>query len=175
MSLATLSDGEEKEFHRLQTFYWQEALRCERARAYLAGCIMIGSALEALLILMVNAYSEEAEQTGKFPTRNGKPKPLIDWNLADLLRVAKSAQWLPSALDLDDKWSSRKARVGDHAEIVRMVRNLAHPARYAADHHRGRVTRKYLQRLFDIVLLCRDWLAARNIRSLIEHMKAEEI
>lgn len=85
-------------------------------------------------------FPEEAEQTGKVPIKNGKPKPLIDWTLADLLRVAKAAQWLPSALDLSDKWSSRKAHIGDYAEIVRIVRNLTHPARYAADHCRSRVT-----------------------------------
>ncbi|MGH7113937.1 MAG: hypothetical protein ACREE9_05530, partial [Stellaceae bacterium] len=92
-----------------------------------------------------------------------------------LLRVAKAAQWLPSTIDLNDEWSSRKARIGDYAEVVRMVRNLAHPARYATDHYHSRVTQKYLQRQFEVVLLCRDWLAARNNKSLIEHMKAEGI
>ena len=56
-----------------------------------------------------------------------------------------------------------------------MVRNLAHPARYAADHPRGRVTAKCLQRQFEVVLACRDWLADRNNRSLIAYMKAEGI
>jgi hypothetical protein len=70
-------------------------------------------------------------------------------------------------------WSSRKARIGDNAEVVRQVRNLAHPARYAADHYRSRVTAKYLQRQFEVVLLCRDWLAERNNKSLREHMNAE--
>lgn len=150
-------------------------MRCEEGRAYLAGCIMLGSALETLLMLMINVYPEEAEQTGKTPTKRGKPKPLIDWDLAELLRVAKAAHWLPSALDLKDEWSSREALIGDHAEVVRVIRNLAHPARYATDHHRSRVTEKYLRRQFEVVLACRDWLAERNNKSLIEHMKAEEI
>jgi hypothetical protein len=89
--------------------------------------------------------------------------------------VAKAAQWIPSALDLNDEWSSRKARAGDYAEVVRMIRNLAHPAFYATEHYRSRVTQKYLQRQFEFVLACRDWLAERNNRSLIEHMKAEAI
>jgi len=173
--LTTLTDEEEKEFCRLQHFYWREALRCEEAKAYLAGCIMLGSALETLLMLMVNVYPEEAEQTGKTPTKNGKPKRLIEWDLGELLRVAKAAQWLPSALHLSDEWNSRKARVGDYAEVVRMVRNLAHPARYAADHYRSRVTQRYLHRQFDIVLACRDWLAERNNKSIMEHMNAEGI
>jgi hypothetical protein len=76
MAFTTLINEEEKEFHRLSQFYWQEALRCEHAKAYLAGCVMLGSALETLLILMINCYPEEAEQTGKVPMAKGKPKPL---------------------------------------------------------------------------------------------------
>lgn len=173
MAFTTLTDEEEKELNRLSRFYWQEALRGEKAQAYLAGSVMLGSALETLLILMINCYSDEADQTGKVPTRKGKPKPLLDWRFIELLRVAKAAQWLPSALNLDDRWSSRKARIGDYAEVVRQVRNLAHAARYAEDHRRKRVTRKYLQRQFEVVLLCRDWLVERNNKSLREHMKAE--
>ena len=38
-------DEEEKERFRLQRFYWKEAIRCQDAKAYLAGCVMLGSAL----------------------------------------------------------------------------------------------------------------------------------
>jgi hypothetical protein len=62
---------------------------------------------------MVNCYSEEAEQTGAVPTRNKVMRPLLEWNLADLLRVAKAANWLPSGLTLGDDWDRRKAKVGD--------------------------------------------------------------
>ena len=62
MPFTTLTDEEEKELYRLSRFYWQEALRCEEAKAYLAGCVMLGSALETLLILMINIYAAEAEQ-----------------------------------------------------------------------------------------------------------------
>jgi hypothetical protein len=55
-----------------------------------------------------------------------------------------------------------------------MVRNLAHPARYLKDHPRSRVTKKYLQRQFEVVLACRDWLAAHNNRELLKHIKEEE-
>jgi hypothetical protein len=50
----TLSEDEEREFWRLYRFYWREAERCEEANSYLAGCVMLGSALEALLVLMIN-------------------------------------------------------------------------------------------------------------------------
>ena len=62
MTFTTLTDEEKKELYRLNRFYWKEARRCERAKAYLAGCVMLGSALETLLILMINCHSDEAEQ-----------------------------------------------------------------------------------------------------------------
>jgi hypothetical protein len=173
MPFNTLTDEEEKELYRLQRFYWREARRCEESKAYLAGCVMLGSALEALLILMVNVYPDEAEKTGQAPMAKGNPKALLDWKLVDLLRVAKAATWLPAGLALTDEWNFRKARIGDHAEMVRIVRNLAHPARYLEDHRRRIVTAKYLRRQFEVVLLCRDRLLERNNSFLLEHMKDE--
>jgi hypothetical protein len=85
MPFTTLSSEEEKELWRLSRFYWQEALRCERGKAYLAGCVTLGSALETLLILMINCFSDEADQTGKIPRNKDKLKPLLDWQLVELL------------------------------------------------------------------------------------------
>jgi hypothetical protein len=173
VSFTTLSEDEERELHRLSRFYWREALRCEESKAYLAGSVVLGSALETLLMLMVNCYPVEAGATGKVPMRSGKPRALIDWDLGQLLGVAKKAGWLPSALELSDDWNSRKARIGDYAEVARKVRNLAHPGSYLKQHSASRVTKRYLRRQFEIVLLCRDWLAERNNRSLREHMRQE--
>jgi hypothetical protein len=174
MIITPLTDEQQKELWRLQRFYWKEALRCEEAKAYLAGCVMLGSALETILILMIDVHSEEAEKTGKVPIYKGSPKPLMKWDLVELLRVAKAAGWLPTALDLHDDWNWRKAKVGDYAEVVRMMRNLAHHARYLQDHIGRRVTSKYLQRQFEIVLACRDWLAAHNNRELLKAIEEEE-
>jgi len=120
---------------------------------------MLGSALETLLSLMVEVFADDAERTGKIPLRGGKPKSLVDWDLGELLKVAKAANWLPAALKLGDDWDGRRARIGDHAEVVRMVRNLAHPGRYRKEHFRGRVTSLAYQRQYRRVELCKDWLA----------------
>ena len=141
MPFVTLDENAESELFRLYRYYWREAKRCRSATAYLAGCVMLGSALEALLLLIVNVYPAEAEATGCVPHWRGKPKPLLKWSLQDLLAVAKCAGWLPSALKVGaDEWSEGRAKVGDYAEITRMIRNLAHPARYHVDHSRKRVT-----------------------------------
>jgi hypothetical protein len=54
MPFTTLTEDQEKELWRLQRYYWKEALRCEDAEAYLAGCVMLGSALETILVLMIS-------------------------------------------------------------------------------------------------------------------------
>ena len=77
MAFTTLTEDEEKELYRLQRYYWQEAIRCEQSKAYLAGCIMLGSTLEALRSLMVNCHDGEAERTGKILKNKKKPKPLL--------------------------------------------------------------------------------------------------
>ena len=173
MSFQLLNDDEERELWRLSRVYWREALRCENTKAFLAGAVMLGSALETLLILMANAHPDEAEAT--IPKKKGQGRPLLEWKLADLLKVAKAANWLPSGLNLEDDWNRRKAKLGDYAEVVRMVRNLVHPARYFKDHYRSRVTARYLQRQFDVVLNCRDWLLARNNEVLRKRMREEGI
>jgi len=171
MTFLVLTENEERELYRLSRFYWKEALKCVNAKSYLAGCVMLGSALEALLMLMVNCYNEEAVATGRTPKRKGNTKPLVDWDLAQLLTVAKSADWLPSALDLAEDWNSKKAKIGDYAEVTRLVRNLVHPGSYLKEHSPSRITAKYLQRQFEVVELCRDWLADRNNKFLREHMR----
>jgi hypothetical protein len=62
----------------------------------------------------------------------------------------KAANWLPSGLTSGADRDRRKAKVGDYAEVVRIVRNLVHPARYVEDHYRSRVTAKILRRQFEI-------------------------
>lgn len=135
---------EEAELHRLYRMYRIESRKCLRSGAYLAACIMSGAALEVMLMLATSAFSDEATATGKLPKKKGKvPKPLLDWNLAELLTVAKAAGWLPSALQLTERWNRRKAKIGDYAEVARMLRNLVHPEKYIGDNFKRNVTKNY--------------------------------
>lgn len=165
-----LSDEQEQELRRLFRYYGLEAKRCEKAKAYLAGCVMAAGSMEAALILMVNAFSQDIPANAKLPS-----KRLLKWDLAQLLVVAKMAGWLPAGLDVDnDEWIAQKAQVGDRAEVVRLLRNLLHPGRYVDDHHRQRVTKKYLKFAFDVAIEVVDSLFARIEKSVLERAKAEE-
>lgn len=99
-------------------------------KAYLAGCLMIGAALEASLLAFANCYPDEALSSTVAPNKGGTIKPLAEWSLAELLAVAKERGWLPSSLSLSEEWDEKKAHIGDWAEILRQIRNLIHPTRW---------------------------------------------
>jgi hypothetical protein len=92
---------------------------------------------------MVHLYSDELDASAIAKSK-GKPKPLLKWSFAELLRAARIANWLPAGLELGAKWSGRRARIGDYAEALRQTRNLVHPSRYVQDHSPSRVTTRYL-------------------------------
>jgi hypothetical protein len=48
MESSVFTEAEFRELWRLQRFYWKEAIRCEKSKAYLAGCVMLGSARRPL-------------------------------------------------------------------------------------------------------------------------------
>jgi hypothetical protein len=118
MDALELTDIQEAELHRLLRLYRRETERCKNAKAYLAGCVMAGAELETALLLMVNAYSDEAAATNKLPRRKKELKPLVEWHLSELLRVAKAANWLPSALEYGrDEWNDKIAGNRSHPPL----------------------------------------------------------
>jgi hypothetical protein len=133
-----LSREEETEVARLLRLYRRESQWCARAGANLAASVMAGAALEAALLLAVNAFPDEAHAAiAALQPKGRPPKSLQHWTLSHLLNVARVAGWLPAGLRLDDDWDHRRARAGDRAVALRQLRNYLHPAQYAA-HHRGR-------------------------------------
>ena len=136
---------------------------------------MAAAVMETMLILIVNIYPDEAVATNKAPSYHGTVKPLLRWSLAELLAVAKAADWLPSGLNLSDEWDNRKAKVGDYAEVTRQLRNLLHPARYMEDHYKKRITVKQAQLVFDTMDAINNYLGGKCVRSLGEKMKNEDV
>src|SRR5262245_16824194 len=117
-SFADLDEAQFGEILRLQRFYHRESQKCEAAKAYLSGCVMLGAALEAGLLAMAHCFAEEVASCKGVPRakRHGVVKPLLKWKLSELLRVAKTLGWLPASLELDQEWNHQTADIGDHAE-----------------------------------------------------------
>lgn len=160
-----LSENQYNELLELSGLYRQQAGRCANAKAHLAACVMIGAALESDLMAFCHCYSNEIP-ADIIPQRKGKPKHLLNWSLAELLRVAKKCGWLSARLQLDEEWDQHRAEIGDWAEVVRQFRNLVHPARYVSDFPHQRVTKKRLELCDDVLDAAQDHLLAKLYKSL---------
>jgi hypothetical protein len=163
-NFADMEDAQFDELLRLSRTYHREALRCEKAKAHLAGCVLLGACLEASLVAMVHCFSDEVAASTSAPRIKGALKPLLDWNLGELLRVAKQLAWLPANLDLHEEWNRKRAQIGDYAEAMRQLRNLLHPARYLTDYPRKRVTQRHLTLSFEVMEI-----AAAHIHNKLVH------
>jgi hypothetical protein len=166
MSKFELTEEQYNEVIRLSGVYYREAKRCMGSKAYLAGCIMMGAALEATLLAFANCYSDEALRSTIAPTKRGKIKPLADWRLQELLAVAKEQRWLQSSLSPNEEWNNKKAQIGDWAEVLREIRNLIHPVRHMFDLPRNRITKRYLETAFEIFEVATDYLLNKIYESL---------
>ena len=166
MSRFELAEEQYNEVVRLARAYYLEAHKCKSGKAYLAGCIMIGGALEASLLAFANCYPNEALSSTVAPTKRGSIKPLAEWSLAELLAVAKEQSWLSSGLSLSEQWDNEKAHIGDYAEALRQIRNFIHPVRYLLDFPHKRITKRYLEALFEIFEVANDYLMNKIGESL---------
>jgi hypothetical protein len=102
--------------------YHNEAEKCASVRAYYAACVMIGAALEAMLLQMCDLFEDEVAQAVlKLPR---KPKGSIEhWGLDDLIEIAVAVGWLPTRRGLD----LAEPGIGELAHLIRRLRNLSHP------------------------------------------------
>jgi hypothetical protein len=175
MSSFTLDDNFYNEILRLSMIYYQQAERCRDNNAFLAGCVMIGAALEALLLAIANCFPEEVVASPSAPRIDAYIKPLANWSLAELIAVAKDCNWLPSTLSLKDEWDAAKAKIGDYAEVVRQIRNLIHPSRYAMDMPCKRITKRYLESSFNILTVVTQHLENKIFESLQSIVESDSI
>ena len=166
MSDFALTEEQCNEVLRLSRAYHREAHRCKDAKAYLAGCIMMGAALEASLLAFVDCYLDAALCSTIAPKKRGITKPLAEWSLGELLAVVKERGWLPTGLSLDEEWNGKKAQIGDWSEVLRKLRNLIHPARYMLDLQHKRVTKRYLEMSFKTFEVANDYFLIKISESL---------
>jgi hypothetical protein len=145
-------DLTENEFRRMldiSEHYFSEAKRCRAGKAYLAGTVMVGAALEAALMCMVACDSSKIAAWTGAPRWRHRLKPLPRWSITELIEAGEFAGWLPRSLR-GSGWDSSRALPGDYAELLREFRNLVHPARYSQDFAHERFTKNLLNRLLNI-------------------------
>lgn len=107
--------------------YHDEATRCAEANAFHAACLMIGCALEAVLLATAVPCEQDLRKQGRWPNTD---RPLERWTLADLTALARRSGWLP-ALGSGEPRDLNESEVGDAIEFVRWLRDVAaHPGRH---------------------------------------------
>lgn len=121
--------------------YHREAELCAETGAYLAGCVMLGAALEGALIGVADEEALRADiekSSHAVRDKNGNLVPAENWPLHRLIALARELNWLPAKLppdeDIDLDEALEQGDVGDFVEYVREVRNLVHPGKHVREY-----------------------------------------
>jgi hypothetical protein len=137
--------------------YGLEAERCANVGAHLASCIMLAATVEGQLEICVCSFPEEAERALKRLqettqiNRQLKLNSVLEWDLGQLLKIAREAQWLPSHIK---RFPFPSADTSDvlSPDRIRELRNLVHPGRLVRERHGQTITKEELDLLHDTCL-----------------------
>jgi len=150
----------------LFTFYRDEAERCRQSGAYLASCVLLASALEAALLAMAECFAGEVAEFTRKSKAKELQRPRKEWGLSQLLLVARNLEWLPSSHKEITTLDPHDAKVGDYVEVVRVIRNLIHPAIYLREYPGEAITEKHLDISYKVLELACECLSERLDRAL---------
>lgn len=169
MALQQMSEEQFNDLNRYISKLWQEIHRCEQSKAYLAGSIMAGALLEALLLAMVDMYPEEAEQACQNLKQKGKMKGVHTapsrWSLTDLLYISFEAGWIP----FKDTANPSDGELGDWLlNFVREIRNWVHPGKKIREYTKMRVTKERFKVVVDLVEKTKDVILCRVSQDLVQ-------
>ncbi|MBU6418215.1 MAG: hypothetical protein KGQ79_00610 [Proteobacteria bacterium] len=67
---------------------------------------------------MVNVYADEVEVSGAALVKKGEIRPLMDWGLSELIKVAKTTKWFSFRLNPNENSDGRKAKIGDYVDAA---------------------------------------------------------
>ncbi len=141
----------------LMHFYQKEAEKCAKAGSYLAGCIMLGAALEASLIGMFKCSSENLGSIKSIPRyKNNQIKEFEKWTLDQLIKAANELEWLPSEVSPNKKITLeeafKKADIGDLIKTIKEIRNLVHPGRCVRNQIDMKITSEHYESCYIFLL-----------------------
>ena len=124
MVLMARAQSQRLRFDSLMRFFRRcrrEALRCREAKAYIAGCVLLGAALESALLSMTRIYQDQVYRRGR--------RVAEKWDLGGLIDLADACGWL-------DDTGLRAAKK------IQVHRNLVHPGRSAGSVELPRIDRR---------------------------------
>ena len=162
----------------LMRVYASEAKRCEKQRAYLAGSILYGAALEAALLAMAKCYPSRVRRTQTYQRQNRRR--LDKWSLDLLLKLGRELKWIPSrgpideiarrsGISWDKAWSS--GDLGYLADAVREIRDMVHPGRYIRLWKWVKITKGNYEFCDEVVRFVFDYLRAELEQSVLKSLE----
>jgi hypothetical protein len=126
----------------LMNIYRNQALRCEKVKAYLAGCVFMVAALEAGLLAMTKINSAKVRLSQKYLGKPKKYRNVDKWSLGDLLILAREIGWIPAKIPGGDK-------LGSFAGQVKDIRNLIHPGFYVRKMKDRKITKQHFEACYN--------------------------
>jgi hypothetical protein len=153
---------------QLINFYKTEAEKCKENRAYLAGCVMYGAMLEAILLSMCLCYPDQVRRTEIYKRKYKKRcniNKFLYISLRDLIKIATKLEWLPAKTDVR---KLEEAEIGNLTEIITEIRNLIHPGKWIREkeYKKLRISRRHCEMIFDILQGVNEYLFNKLIKDI---------
>ncbi len=79
---------------------WEEAQRCMDVGAYTAAVFLMGSILDALLLARAKLNETEIARVKSVPRQGGKPLPVQQWSLTQLISACNAMKWISVESDI---------------------------------------------------------------------------
>jgi|SRR5208337_139546 len=147
--------------------YHDQAVRSKKCRAYLAGCVFLGAAIEGGLLATARCYPSRVRQSLKYRNKRKKDRNLDKWGFLDLLELGRELKWIPSRIPMGKiarasgisvKSDLANGDLGYFADVVREIRNLVHPGIYVRRMRNVRITESYYQFCYEVEGIVFDYL-----------------
>lgn len=139
--------------------YHDQAVRSEKCRAYLAGCVFLGAAIEGGLLATSKCYPSQVRQSLKYRSKRKKDRNLDKWGFLDLLELGRELRWIPSRIPMGKiarasgitvKSALANGDLGYFADVVREIRNLVHPGVYVRKMRNVKIAKSYYRFCYDV-------------------------
>jgi hypothetical protein len=130
---------------------------------------MLGAALEGSLLALCSLYPKEVAAAMAALPSDKRPKgPMDRWTLDNLIRVANHLGWLPQR-----KGTRGPFKIGDWVQLLRDLRNLAHPGRHLREYPRITVAAVNFRSAEEVFEAANDWLYRKVERDLLKAIEKE--
>jgi hypothetical protein len=128
---------------RIAVSYKRQAERCRQAKAYHAACILLASAVEALILAMFYCFNYQARKSTTYRYfKKARGKSILFWDMFHLIKLAKELGWIPGRI------SAGRSRYSpsDTIDQLRLIRNTIHPGNYLRTRHGNLLSAKDFRR-----------------------------